>query len=130
LTVDGEKQRLHRVRLSWLVLVAVAAVGCASHKPLMSAKLAEAERAVEEAQQAGAAIGAPLEYKAAQDKLKTAQAAMAKGNRERAIRSAEQAAIDAEYARARTANQRVTTMADQMAQYIKSLRQDLERLPQ
>ena len=96
----------------------------------MSAKLAEAERAVEEAQQTGAALRAPLEYRTAQDKLEAAQAAMAKGNRERAIRSAEQAAMDAEYARARAANQRVTTMADEMGQHIKTLRQDLERLPQ
>lgn len=96
----------------------------------MSAKLAEAERAVEEAQQTGAALRAPLEYRTAQDKLEAAQAAMAKGNRERAIRSVEQAAMDAEYARAWAANQRVTTMADEMGQHIKTLRQDLERPPQ
>jgi Domain of unknown function (DUF4398) len=97
LTMDGQTRRLHRLRLVWLVLGAAAAVGCASHKPLVSAKLAEAERAVVET---GAALRAPLEYRTAPDKLEAAQAAMAKGNRERAIRSAEQAAMDAEYARA------------------------------
>jgi hypothetical protein len=54
---------------------------------------------------------------------------MTKGNHERAIQSAEQAAIDGEYARALAANQRVNTMSDEMNQYIKVLRQELERLP-
>jgi flagellar biosynthesis/type III secretory pathway protein FliH len=55
---------------------------------------------------------------------------MAKGKHERAIRSAEQAAIDAEYARARAVNRRVNTTAEEMEQYIKTLREEIERLPQ
>src|SRR6266403_741037 len=77
----------------------------------------------------GAPVSAPLEFRTAQDKLKAAQAAAAKGNNDRAIRSAEQAAIDGEYARALAANQRVNAMSDEMNQYIKVLRQELERLP-
>lgn len=119
----------HQSMFVCLTLAAVAAVGCASHGPLATAKVAQAERAVEDAQQAGAALSAPLEFRTAQDKLKAAQAAMAKGNNDRAIRSAEQAAIDGEYARALAANQRVNTMSDEMSQYIKVLRQELERLP-
>jgi len=115
--------------LACLTLAALAAVSCASHGPLATAKVAQAERAVEDAQQAGAAVSAPLEFRTAQDKLKAAQAAMTKGNHERAIQSAEQAAIDGEYARALAANQRVNTMSDEMNQYIKVLRQELERLP-
>jgi hypothetical protein len=118
------------VRLFSIGLAALSAVGCATHKPLANATITQAERAVDEAQEAGAAISAPAEFKTAQDKLKAAQAAMANGNYERAIRSAEQAAIDADYARARAANQRVNTTADEMGQYIKALRQEIERLPQ
>jgi hypothetical protein len=118
------------VRLFPIGLAALSAVGCATHKPLANATITQAERAVDEAQEAGAAISAPAEFKTAQDKLKAAQAAMANGNYERAIRSAEQAAIDADYARARAANQRVNTTADEMGQYIKALRQEIERLPQ
>jgi hypothetical protein len=128
--VNEPTRRFRRVRLFWVAFAAISMVGCASHKPLSAAKVAQAERAIEEAQQAGAALTAPLEFKTAQDKLKTAQTAMDKGNHERAIRSAEQATIDAEYARARAANQRVNTTADEMAQSIKTLRQELERLPQ
>jgi len=119
-----------RVRLLSIGLWALSAVGCASHQPLASATITQAERAVDEAQEAGAAISAPVEFKTAQDKLKAAQAAMAKGKHELAIRSAEQAAIDAEYARARTANQRATKRADEMRQYIRALREEIERLPQ
>jgi len=111
------------------VIVALSAVGCSSHNPLVSAKLAQAERAVDEAQQAGAAVRAPVEFKNARDKLMAAQTAMEKGRHERAIRSAEQAGIDAEYARARAANQRVNAMAGEMNQSLEALRQELERTP-
>ena len=110
-------------------LRSVSAPGCASRGPLATAKVTQAERAVEDAQQAGAAVSAPVEFRTAQQKLEDAQAAMAKGRHDRAIRSAEQATIDGEYARAVTANQRVTTMSDEMSQYINMLRQELQRLP-
>ena len=128
--MNEQARRFFRMRLSSIGLAALSAVGCASHKPLANATVTQAERAVDEAQEAGAAISAPAEFKTAQDKLKAAQAAMAKGKHERAIRSAEQAAIDAEYARARAVNQRVNTTADEMGQYIRTLREEIERLPQ
>jgi len=111
------------------VLAAVSAVGCASHSPLASAKVAQAERAVDDAQQAGAGVSAQRELRTAQDKLRAAQTALAKGKNDQAIRFAEQAAVDGEYARALAANQRANTMADEMGQYNKVLRQELERLP-
>lgn len=128
--MDELARQPYRGRFFWITLAALSVIGCATHGPLASAKVAQAERAIEDAQQAGAAVSAPLEFRTAQDKLKAAQTAMAKGNHDRAIRSAEQAAIDGEYARALAANQRVNTVADEMGQYIKVLRQDLERLPQ
>ena len=102
----------HRSIFVCIALASLSAVGCASRGPLTAAKVAQAERAVEDAQQAGAAVSAPLEFRTAQDKLKAAQAA-----------------IDGEYARALAANQRVNAMSDEMNQYIKVLRQELERLP-
>ncbi len=115
--------------LAGLTLVGFSLVGCASHSPLASAKVSQAERAVDEAQQSGAAQSAPLELRAAQDKLTAAQTAMAKGKNDTAIRAAEQAAIDGEYARAVAANQRANAVADEMGQYVKVLRQELDRLP-
>ena len=127
--VHASRRRLFRSTLCCAALVAMSAVGCASHRPLASAKVTQAERAVEDAQQAGAAVSAPLELKTAQDKLKAAQEALAKGKSDRAIRSAEQAAVDGEYARALAANQRANATSEELNQYIKVLRQELERLP-
>ena len=108
-------------------VVALSTIGCSRHNPVVAAKIAQAERAVDEAQQAGAALRAPAEFKSARDKLTSARTATENGNHDQAIRLAEQAAIDAEYARARAANQRVNGMADEMNQSLKTLRQELER---
>jgi hypothetical protein len=116
--------------LAWIVLAALTVTGCASNGPLASTKIGQAERAVDEAQQSGAAISAPVELRTAEDKLKAAQAAMAKQDYDRAIRVAEEAAVDADYARARALNERVKRMADEMRQNIQTLRQELQRLPQ
>lgn len=116
--------------LAWIVLATLTATGCASNGPLASTKIGQAERAVDEAQQSGAAISAPVELRTAEDKLKAAQAAMGKQDYGLAIRVAEQAAVDADYARARAVNERVKRMADDMRQNIQTLRQELQRLPQ
>ena len=116
--------------LAWIVLAALTLTGCASSGPLASTKVAQADRAIDEAQQSGASISAPVELRTAEDKLKAARAAMAKKDYDEAIRLAEQAAVDADYARARAGNERVKRTADEMRQNIQTLRQELERLPQ
>ena len=116
--------------LAWIVLAALTVIGCASSGPLASTKVAQAERAIDEAQQSGASISAPVEVRTAEDKLKAARAAMAKEDYDQAIRVAEQAAVDADYARARAVNERAKRTADEMRQNIQTLRQELERLPQ
>ena len=126
-------QRMRRLLgrgLAWIVIAAPLAAGCAGNGPLASTKLAQAERAVDEAQQSGAAVSVPVELRTAEDKLKAARAAMANKDYDVAIRQSEQAAVDADYARARAANERVKKMADEMRANIQTLRQELERLPQ
>jgi flagellar biosynthesis/type III secretory pathway protein FliH len=115
---------------AWMVIAAPLAAGCASNAPLATTKLAQAERAVDEAQQSGAAVSVPVELRTAEDKLKAARTAMANKDYDVAIRQAEQAAVDADYARARAVNDRVKKMADEMRANIQTLRQELERLPQ
>lgn len=111
-----------------LALVGLVASACASSRgPLTSEKVGQAERALDEARQAGAAIHAPSELKVAVDRLKEAKAAAAKKQYDRAMRTAEQAAADADYARARATNQRAKTMADEMRQGLGTLRKELER---
>ena len=114
--------------LAWIVLAALIATGCASSKgPLASAKVLQAERAFDEAQQNGASLSAAREFKAAEDKLKEAQTAMSKKDYDRAIRAAEQAAVDADYARTLASNERIKKAADEMRKNIQMLRQELGR---
>ena len=127
--MDVSARPLYRTALVSIALATVSAVGCASHGPLASAKVAQAERAVDDAQQAGAGVSAQLELRTAQDKLRAAQTALAKDKNDQAIRLAEQAAVDGEYARALAAKQRANAMADEIGRYNKVLRQELERLP-
>jgi Domain of unknown function (DUF4398) len=126
--VDQRARRGVLTRMIGLALTGLVASACASsYAPLASAKISQAERALDEAHQAGAAINAPYELKTADDKVKDAKAAVAKKEYETAIRSAEQALADADYARARAANHRVKTMADEMSQGLGALRRELER---
>jgi len=127
--VDEPTRHPYLSGLFCIALSTLTAVGCSSRGPLAGAKVSQAERAVEEAQQAGAAVSAPLELRTAQDKLRAAQTAAAKGKNDEAIRAAEQATIDGEYARAVATSERVNANAGDMSQYIKVLRQEIERLP-
>jgi hypothetical protein len=110
-------------------LVALMAAGCASDATLASAKVSQAERAVNEAKQSNAGVTAPVELRTAEDKLTAARAAAARGEHDEAIRQADQALADADYARARASNAQVKKIADDMRQNIQTLRQELERLP-
>jgi hypothetical protein len=116
--------------LVWIALAVPMAAGCASSAPLANSKVAQAERAVDEAQQSGAAVSVPVELRTAEDKLKAARTAASSGDYDKAIMVAEQAAVDADYAKARSVNERVKRMADEMRKNIQTLRQELERLPQ
>lgn len=116
--------------LVWIALAVPMAAGCGRSASLANAKVAQAERAVDEAQQSGAALAVPVELRTAEDKLKAARAAADKREYDEAIRAAEQATVDADYARARSLNERVKRMADEMRKNIQTLRQELERLPQ
>jgi hypothetical protein len=116
--------------VSGAALVALMATGCASgDATLASAKVSQAERAVNEAKQSNAGVTAPVELRTAEDKLTAARAAAARGEHGEAIRQADQALADADYARARASNAQVKKIADDMRQNIQTLRQELERLP-
>src|SRR2546428_12802564 len=115
--------------LAWIVLAALTVIGCASSGPLASTKVGQAERAVDEAQQSGASISAPVELRTAEDKLKAARAAIAKEDYDQAIRLAEQAAAAPDYARARAANERAKRKAEDMRTNIQTPGPELARLP-
>jgi Domain of unknown function (DUF4398) len=130
LDVDNWVGRRQWRGVAGAALVAVMAAGCASgDAALASAKVNQAERAVNEAKQSNAGVTAPVELKTAEDKLTAARAAAAKGEHNEAMRQADQALADADYARARASNAQVKKIADDMRRNIQTLRQELERLP-
>jgi hypothetical protein len=130
LDVDNWVGRRQWTGVAGAALVAVMAAGCASgDAALASAKMSQADRAVNEAKQSNAGVTAPVELKTAEDKLTAARAAAAKGEHNEAIRQADQALADADYARARASNAQVRKIADDMRRNIQTLRQELERLP-
>jgi hypothetical protein len=92
-------------------------------------KVGEAQRAVSDARQATASVNAPVEIKAAEDKLTAAQAAARQEDYKQATRLADEALADADYARAKSLNERTRKMADEMRQNIQTLRNELEGLP-
>jgi hypothetical protein len=112
-------------------LSALAATGCATtNGTLSSARIGQAERAIDEAKQSNATLNAAPELKVAEDKLAAARAAMAREDYEAAVRQAEAAMADADYARARSGNERMSRVIGDMRKNIEALRQELERLPQ
>jgi len=127
--VDGRRRRRCAAAMS-MALAAVMATGCASNGTLASARIGQAERAVDEAKQSNATLNAAADLKVAEDRLVAARAAVIRQDPADAIRQAEAAMADADYARARSFNERVRKVVDDMRQNIQTLRQELERLPQ
>ena len=91
-------------------------------------KISESDKAVTEAKGSNASLNAPAELKAAEDKLAMAKAAFGKKDYAEATRLAEQASVDADYARAKGASEKAKKEAEDLRQNIKTLRQDIEGL--
>ena len=118
-------------RVVGVVLTALMAAGCASSDgPLSQVKVGQAERAVAEAKQGNAAVNAVTDLKMAEDKLASARAALTKEEYKKAIHEADAALADADYARARSVNERVQKALDEAKKNIQTLRQELEKMPQ
>lgn len=102
-------------------------LGACAHEPSVDvrAQLARTENSITQAEQAGAGQGALPDLQAAKDKLADAQAQLDKksddGNA-RALRLAQQAEVDAQYAAAKSQSQQQRQAAQQLQESIESLR--------
>jgi len=85
-------------------------------------------KALNEARESNASLNAPVELKAAQDKLAAAKTALGKKNYDEAIRLADQALVDAVYARVKGVTEKEKKKAEELRQNIKTLRQEIETL--
>ena len=102
--------------------------GCAGYSTLPREKISEGDKALLEAKQSNASLNAPVELKAAEDKLAAAKAAFAKKDYEEATLLAEQASVDADYAQATGTSMKAKKKAEEIRQSIQTLRQEIDQL--
>ncbi len=110
-----------------LALSILLAAGC-GFSTLPREKISEADQALLKAKQSNASLNAPVELRAAEEKLATAKAALRKKDYEEATRLAEQASVDADYARVKGVTEKERKKAEELRQNIQTLRQEIETL--
>lgn len=121
-----------RIILSLLVVVMALSIlwlsGCSGLSASSRQKISEGDKALIGAKESNATVNAPVELKAAGDKLEQAKAAFGQKDYNNADRLAEQALADVDYARAKASSEKVKKEAEAIRQNIKTLRQEIEVL--
>lgn len=111
-----------------LVLLAVFGLtACGTKYPPPESQVSLATSAVSQAESAGAYETAPLELKAARDKLNEAKQAMQKEDNLTAQRLAEQAILDANLAQAKARTVKSQKAVDEVKASIQTLQEEIER---
>lgn len=111
-----------------VVLVTVL-IGCVSVPP-PEEQIGQTRSAIDAAEQAGAMNFAPVELRKAQRKLDEARTRMENEDYVTARRLAEQAQVDAELAKFKANSAKAETAADEVRQGIRTLRDELDTVPQ
>jgi hypothetical protein len=109
-----------------LLAVAAAAAGCAS-APMPTDRLALAERAVQDAERAGAVELAPVEMRSAREKLTAAQKATSEREAEQAARFSEQAEIDGQLAEATARAEKSARAVSELEDSLRALQRETQR---
>lgn len=115
-------------RSAWAVIVAAALAGCASAPP-PAEKISLARDSVERAVSAQATQFAPLEMKAAQDKLARMEQAIGEKNYVQVNTLAEQIEVDANLAEAKAQAARKQQVLQQAQEGIQVLKQEMLNAP-
>jgi len=102
--------------------------GCATTNGILPERILQAQEAIRKAAESNAALNAASELNAAEEKLAQAKQAAYKRDYDRATRLAEQASIDADYARYKAASEKTRKMAEDLRSNIKRLRQEVDDL--
>lgn len=120
------KALISRCSLAVAAAVALAAAGCSTIPPPTD-QMTVATASVGGAHAAGAQTHAPRELRLANDKLTSAQKAMADKDHARALRFAQQAHADAQLAIATTQAAKARQAADEATTSARALRDEAER---
>ncbi|MGQ9647293.1 MAG: DUF4398 domain-containing protein [Thermodesulfobacteriota bacterium] len=117
--------------LQWLWVVSLIVLlitgGCATNGTLPQ-KILQGEEAIKKAAESNATLNAPAELRAAQQKLAQAKEAAYQRDYNEAIRLAEEASVDADYARYKAAFEKTRKMAEDLRKNIEQLRQEVDVL--
>jgi hypothetical protein len=108
------------------IVAGVMIAGCSTHRP-PTAKVATADVAIRQAEEAEAPEYAPLELRLAREKLEKARRAMDDDEDERARRLSEEAFVDAQLAQAKARAEKARRHADEMERSVEALKSEAER---
>lgn len=100
--------------------------GC-DQTPSNHRRVAQVEKAVNQAKECGASVDASLECYLAREKLNAAWDAVESRRYVEANRLAEEVAVDVELARAKAANSQATKSLDKLRRKVKNLQQEINR---
>jgi predicted nucleic acid-binding Zn-ribbon protein len=117
--------RAGQIPCSVALALALAACGATGERP--ERDLARAEAGIRQAEQGGAGQYGALELQAARDKLSRARAAVDEGEMDVAQRLAEQAALDAELAAAKTRSRKADLAVQEVENSIAVLQEEMRR---
>jgi len=133
--LDDRQSRPARRPFRWSValllilgLVGIAAApGCATRGTPPGDAIGAAEYALRKAAEDGANEFAPVDIRKAEDKLDRARAARADGANQTAIRLANEVALEAQLAEAKTTNARIHRVRDEAQKNLEVLQAEIER---
>jgi len=130
--MDGKNRRIQQVFVVVTVLGLLFAAGCGSSNKMTAQtsgeKIFRAGNAYVQAKDGNASLNAKDDLAVAQGKLMNARDAFTKKNYEEAANLADQAVVDAEYARARATTKKNLDVAEGIKKETNDLRQEIERM--
>jgi len=130
--MDGKERRIQQVFVGMVVLGLLFAAGCGSSKNMTAQisgeKIFQADKAFSDAKEGNASQNAKEALAVAEGKLAKAKDAFAKKNYDEAANLADQAAVDAEYAKARATTNKNLAIAEGIKKETNALREEIERM--
>jgi len=127
-----KRKRQHLFFIVFIIVVALLIViGCARKftRETSITKMSEGEKAISVAKESNASVNAPADLKVALDKLTAAKKALEKEDYETATRMAEQASVDADYARVKAISDKAKKTTEEKRETVNTLRHEVERMP-
>ena len=126
--MEGEKRRIGILFVLALAAGLLFAAGCGGTSQIVAkGKVYEGEKAVNEAKTSNASLNAPVELVAAEGKLSAAKEMFLREEYDAAARLADEASVDAEYARAKATTEKNRKAAEEMRENIEVLRKEIQR---